>query len=119
MDRTYCETCGEGVFLGRDHAGKGRWHHRWTVNADHQVVPVYDEAWDKADKAALVWGGLLVILLGLASIWFVNRPMDLDPPPCVPSNWADYRGDLDAWVDEDGNILVSAETEDELPFCGQ
>lgn len=76
-----------------------------------------------------IWATLAVPTLAFLAGVFVASPTaarTTTPPAqvspaataqCVPAGWADYRGDLDAWVDADGLILAFAAEEDSLPFC--
>jgi hypothetical protein len=116
MNEPYCETCYKPVFLGRNAKGHARWWHYDRTITGHEVVPVCDEPWNKYDTMFGV--GVLLFALVLAAFWFFVNRNNPDPGPiCVPEAAVDYRGDLNAWLDADGRILIYAEQEDQYLRC--
>lgn len=63
--------------------------------------------------------GGLVMIAGLAAsaAVLVAAASDHTPTPCVPGYAVDYRGDLDAWLDAGGVIVLLAPEEDTYPWC--
>lgn len=60
----------------------------------------------------LVLGGLLGVVMAL--LWPKADPTS---DPCVPGYAVDYDGQLGAWLDRDGRIVLLAEFEDSYDWC--
>ena len=72
---------------------------------------------DGADRdsiwAAVITGAVIVLLVTAATLW----PGDPTSDPCVPGYAVDYDGQLGAWLDRDGRIVLLAEFEDSYEWC--
>jgi len=72
----------------------------------------------RLERAAggLVMVAGLVATVGVLVVAATDDP-GRTPAPCVPGYAVDYRGDLNAWLDAGGVIVLRAPEEDTYPWC--
>lgn len=61
--------------------------------------------------------GIILVLGFWLGIGFVAFMDEVTATKCVPGNAVDYRGDLKAWTDRQGYVVMLSPEEDTYNFC--
>ena len=60
---------------------------------------------------------LIGIMFGCALGLLIAAVADHNTERCVPHHAVDYNGNLNAWLDRTGAVVILAAEEDSVPFC--
>lgn len=86
---------------------------------DNKILNIEEDIKDVKEYIKIL-GFCLAFVAALTiifAIFVADNLRELNGETCVPYRAVDYRGDLDAWVDINGKVVLIAVEEDTYDWC--